>query len=186
MELREAGYDDEIVLFAEEPEVPYERPPLSKGFLQGENSRESTYVQPREWYAEHDVELRLGEPVDEHRPRGADRALEAGHHPFDKLLIATGARPRTLDLASTDAIDVRYLRTLADSTALRERLGPERHLLVLGGWLDRHGGRGIGEDARRHRDRRGAGRAADAGGAGSGGGRPVRGRASRARGRPAD
>ena len=47
VELREAGYDDEVVVFAEEPEVPYERPPLSKGYLQGEKSRESTYVQPR-------------------------------------------------------------------------------------------------------------------------------------------
>ncbi len=64
MELRDAGHDGEVVLFAGEPEVPYERPPLSKGYLQGGDSRESTYVQPQEWYAEHDVDLRLGEPVE--------------------------------------------------------------------------------------------------------------------------
>src|SRR3990170_6869171 len=64
VELREAGHEDEVVLFAEESEVPYERPPLSKGYLQGEKSRESTYVQPREWYAEHNVDLRLGDPVE--------------------------------------------------------------------------------------------------------------------------
>ena len=60
----------------------------------------------------------------------------AGGTAFDRLLLATGARPRRLDLAPTDGIEVRYLRTLADSTALRERLGAEHHLLVLGGgWI---------------------------------------------------
>ena len=136
VELREAGYDDEVVLFAEEPEVPYERPPLSKGYLQGEKSRESTYVQPREWYDEHNVDLRLGEPVTSIDLDELTVHSDGGATPFDRLLLATGARPRRLDLASTDEIDVRYLRTLADSTALQERLGAEHHLLVLGGgWI---------------------------------------------------
>jgi 3-phenylpropionate/trans-cinnamate dioxygenase ferredoxin reductase subunit len=136
MELREAGHQGEVVLFAGEPEVPYERPPLSKGYLQGEDSRESTYVQPREWYAEHNVDLRLGEPVESIDLEGLGVHSSSGVTAFDKLLIVTGARPRTLDLASTDSIDVRYLRTLADSTALKERLGPDHHLLVLGGgWI---------------------------------------------------
>ncbi len=136
MELREAGHEGEVVLFAGEPEVPYERPPLSKGYLQGGDSRESTYVQPREWYAEHDVDLRLGEPVESIDLEGEAVRSSSGVTPFDRLLIVTGARPRTLDLASTDSIEVRYLRTLADSTALKERLGPDHHLLILGGgWI---------------------------------------------------
>ena len=136
MELREAGHDGEVVLFAEEPEVPYERPPLSKGYLQGEDSRESTYVQarsgtPSTTSTSGSANLSRASTW---RVRPCD--LETGATPFDRLLIATGARPRTLDLASTDAIDVRYLRTLTDSTGLRERLGPGRHLLVLGGgWI---------------------------------------------------
>ena len=61
---------------------------------------------------------------------------DQGATSFSRLLLATGARPRRLDLASTDEIDVRYLRTLADSTALQERLGAEHHLLILGGgWI---------------------------------------------------
>jgi 3-phenylpropionate/trans-cinnamate dioxygenase ferredoxin reductase subunit len=136
VELRDAGYDDEVVLFAEEPEVPYERPPLSKGFLQGEQGRESTYVQPQEWYDENNVDLRLGEAVTSIELDELTVHSDRGTTPFGRLLLATGARPRRLDLASTGEIDVRYLRTLADSTALRERLGPEHHLLILGGgWI---------------------------------------------------
>ncbi len=135
-ELREAGHEDEVVLFAEEPDVPYERPPLSKGYLQGEESRESTYVQPQEWYAEHNVDLRLGEPVEALDLDAQTVRSSQGSTPFHRLLLATGARPRRLDLHSTDEIDVRYLRTLPDSTGLHERLGPEHHLLVLGGgWI---------------------------------------------------
>lgn len=135
-ELRDAGNDEEVILFAAEPEVPYERPPLSKGYLQGEKSRESTYVQPLDWYAEHNVDLRLGEPVESLDLHGRTVRSHRGTTPFDRLLLVTGARPRTLGLSRTDEIEVRYLRTLADSTALRGRLGPEHHLLVLGGgWI---------------------------------------------------
>lgn len=135
-ELRETGHEGEVVVFTEEPETPYERPPLSKGYLQGQDSRESTYVQPLEWYAEHDVDLRVGEPVASLDLDGQQVHGARGSTAFSRLLLATGARARTLDLAGTDRIEVRYLRTLADSTALRARLGPEHHLLVLGGgWI---------------------------------------------------
>ena len=136
VELRETGYDDEIVLFADEPEVPYERPPLSKGFLQGKKDRESTYVRPREWYDEHGVELRLGKRVSSLDLEELTVRCDAGDTAFDRLLLATGARPRRLELAPTDEIEVRYLRTLADSIALRDRLGAGHHLLILGGgWI---------------------------------------------------
>ena len=136
VELREAGHDDDIVLFAEEAEVPYERPPLSKGFLQGEKDRESTYVRPREWYDEHAIDLRLGEPVTSIDLEELTVRSDAGDTAFDRLLLATGARPRRLELAPTEEIEVRYLRTLADSTTLQERLGAEHHLLIIGGgWI---------------------------------------------------
>jgi NADPH-dependent 2,4-dienoyl-CoA reductase/sulfur reductase-like enzyme len=135
-ELRDAGYDGEIVLFGEETEVPYERPPLSKGFLQGKDSRESTYVQTREWYDEHAVELRLGTRVESLDLEAQTVRTADEDTPFDQLLFATGARPRTLDLGAADAFDVRYLRTLDDSSHLRERLGPGHSLLILGGgWI---------------------------------------------------
>ncbi len=136
VELREAGHGDDIVLFAEEAEVPYERPPLSKGFLQGEKDRESPYVRTREWYDEHAIDLRLGEPVTSIDLEELTVRSDAGDTAFDRLLLATGARPRRLELAPTEEIEVRYLRTLADSTALRGRLGAEHHLLILGGgWI---------------------------------------------------
>lgn len=136
-ELRESGFDGDVVLLAGEAEVPYERPPLSKGYLQGEKSRESTYVVPREWYEEHDVDLRTGEPVEALDLDGQAVRTAAGSTPFSRLLIATGARPRTLDLHAPDGgPQVLYLRTLGDATALHERLGPGRHLLVVGGgWI---------------------------------------------------
>ena len=135
-ELRESGNDEEVVLFAAEPEVPYERPPLSKGYLQGEEDRESTFVQPPEWYAANNVDLRLDEPVEVLDLEARTVRTSRGETGFDRLLVTTGARPRTLELASTEEAEVRYLRTLTDSTGLRERLGDGRRLLVVGGgWI---------------------------------------------------
>jgi NADPH-dependent 2,4-dienoyl-CoA reductase/sulfur reductase-like enzyme len=134
--LREQGYDGDLVVFADEPHLPYERPPLSKGLLRGEKDVASTYVQPGDWYAEHDVVVRTGTRV-----RVLDLETETvhtdlGETPFSALLLATGARPRTLPLEGTAAIEVRYLRSLADAEALRGRLGPDRRLLVVGaGWI---------------------------------------------------
>ena len=100
--LRDEGFDGEIVLLGTELELPYERPPLSKGYLLGQDERASIYVHPEEWYAEHHVDLRLGVTV-----TAIDRAASAvvisgpgGTQtlPYDKLLLATGASPRRLDL----------------------------------------------------------------------------------------
>lgn len=136
VELRELGYDDEIVLLADEPVVPYERPPLSKAYLQGEATADSAYVRPPEWYAEHGVDLRTGTRVSAVDLAGM--RLHAGDEVlrFGRLLLATGARARRLPLAPTPHIEVRYLRSLRESTELRDRLGPGRRLLVLGaGWI---------------------------------------------------
>lgn len=136
VELRELGYEGEVVLLAEEHVVPYERPPLSKGYLQGEATAESAYVRPAGWYADHGIDLRTGTAavaLDLPRKRVRTASAEVA---FDRLLLATGARSRRLPLAGTPAIEVRYLRSLEESTGLRERLGPDRRLLVLGaGWI---------------------------------------------------
>ena len=70
--LRDEGFDGQIVLLGAEPERPYERPPLSKGYLLGNDELDSVYVHPAEWYAEHDVDLRMGVTV-----TGIDRARPA-------------------------------------------------------------------------------------------------------------
>src|SRR2546421_12171303 len=96
--LRDEGFEGEIVLLGSELERPYERPPLSKGYLLGKAEWDSVYVHPGDWYAEHDVDLRSGVTV-----TAIDRAAgtvttsgPAGTEslPYDKLLIAAGASPR--------------------------------------------------------------------------------------------
>ncbi|UUZ60123.1 NAD(P)/FAD-dependent oxidoreductase [Nocardioides sp. B-3] len=136
VELRENGYDGELVVFADEPHPPYERPPLSKGYLAGKASLEDTYLKPLEWYGEHRIDVRPGTRVDSidtdaHLVRTAE-----GSQPFSKLLIATGAQPRRLPVPGTDHIEVAYLRSIDDSRRLHERLTPGARLLVVGGgWI---------------------------------------------------
>lgn len=134
--LRESGFDGELIVFAGEPHPPYERPPLSKGYLAGKATVEDTYLKPSEWYADQHIDVRTGTrveriDVDDHRVHAAD-----GSQPFSRLLIATGAQPRTLPLGPTEHIEVAYLRSLDDSTHLRERLTPGSRVLVVGGgWI---------------------------------------------------
>jgi 3-phenylpropionate/trans-cinnamate dioxygenase ferredoxin reductase subunit len=135
--LRDEGYAGSIVLFAAEPHVPYERPPLSKGFLKGEQSADETIVLPESWYAEHDVELRLGTEVtavdaDAHEVEAADGSRTA----YDKLVLATGASARRSDLPGADLDGVLYLRTLEDSERLREAFQQGRNVVLIGGgWI---------------------------------------------------
>jgi 3-phenylpropionate/trans-cinnamate dioxygenase ferredoxin reductase component len=138
--LRDEGFDGEIVLLGSEPERPYERPPLSKGYLQGTDSRDSVYVHPADWYAEHRVDLREGVTV-----TAIDRGSSAvaisgpagdGELSYDKLLLATGASPRRLDFPGSDREEVLYLRTLADSDRLRSAFQPGTRVVVAGaGWI---------------------------------------------------
>lgn len=135
--LRERGYAGRLVLFGEETHLPYERPPLSKGYLAGSAERDSMQVHPREWYAQQRVELRLGQRVS-----GLDRAGHivqvAGAEPvrYDRLLLATGASPRRLPVPGADAAGVHYLRTVDDSDALRAVLAADSRLVVIGGgWI---------------------------------------------------
>ena len=135
-ELRSGGYDGELVLVAEEAHVPYERPPLSKAYLMGKDSAEKAQVHPAEWYAEHDVDLRTST-----RATAIDlaaRTLRVGGEnlAYEQLLLATGARPRHLDLADSSGAPVSYLRTLDDSTRLREQLQEGRRIAIIGGgWI---------------------------------------------------
>jgi 3-phenylpropionate/trans-cinnamate dioxygenase ferredoxin reductase subunit len=135
-ELRERGHVGPVAVFAEEPHPPYERPPLSKGLLLGSAGPEDPLVHERGWYADHEVDLRLGRRV-----TGVDlarRVVVAGdaEEPYDTLLLATGARPRRLAMADAGGVPVRYLRTLDDSLALKEELRPGRRVgIVGGGWI---------------------------------------------------
>ncbi|HET6166969.1 MAG TPA: FAD-dependent oxidoreductase [Marmoricola sp.] len=136
-ELRELGYDGELVVVAEESHPPYERPPLSTELLQGRKDAEATYVHPAEWYDEHEVDLRTGVRVSAVDPDDHSVQLDGGERlEYSTLLLATGARARRLELEPTNDVAVRYLRTLDDAVELRGALGDGRRLLVVGGgWI---------------------------------------------------
>ena len=138
--LRDEGFDGDIVLIGAEPERPYERPPLSKGYLLGNDPRDSAFVHPEGWYAEHDVDLREGITVTAIDPGTATVAISGAggdsELPYDKLLLATGASPRRLDFPGSDREEVLYLRTLGDSDRLRSAFQPGTRVVVAGaGWI---------------------------------------------------
>ena len=135
-ELRSQGYTGDLVVIAGESHPPYERPPLSKGYLLGNEPAEKALVNAESWYAEHDVDLRTGVTVEAVDPDG--RTLRAGGEElaWTGLLLATGAAPRRFALADDSGAPVHYLRTLDDSTALKARLEPEARIGIIGGgWI---------------------------------------------------
>jgi len=135
--LREEGFDGRLILIGAEPERPYERPPLSKDYLQGESEREKAFVHEAGFYAEREIELRTGQTVTGLDPTQREVVLDSGEQlGFDRLLLATGAEPRRLGIPGADLDGIHYLRTLADSDALRERLSAGGKLVVVGaGWI---------------------------------------------------
>jgi 3-phenylpropionate/trans-cinnamate dioxygenase ferredoxin reductase subunit len=93
--LRDEGFDGEIVLLGTELELPYERPPLSKGYLQGKDERESVFVHPADWYGQHQVDLRLDTPATAIHTEIRTVAFAGGAIAYDKLAITTGAAARS-------------------------------------------------------------------------------------------
>lgn len=135
--LRMEGFDGRIVLLGEEPELPYERPPLSKGYLTGKTARSQIYVHDAAFYAEHDIEVRTGARAAALDLPSSEVALETGERlRFDRLLLATGASPRRLQVPGADLEGIHYLRDVADAGALRQSLAAGGRLVVVGaGWI---------------------------------------------------
>jgi 3-phenylpropionate/trans-cinnamate dioxygenase ferredoxin reductase subunit len=131
--LREEGSDDAIVLFSGEPDLPYQRPPLSKAFLKGAMDRAGLPLRAEQFYGEKQIDLRLG--VQATRIDLAARRVElsaGGAEPFDHLILATGARPRPFAVPGAELDAVLTLRNIADAAAIRERLGTGRRVVVIG------------------------------------------------------
>ena len=134
--LRQAGFDGEVVLLGREPDRPYERPPLSKGYLLGKDTRDSAFVHPADWYPEHRVDLRTGVTVAMIDPAARLVTFDGGTIGYDKLLLATGAHARRIDVPGTGLGNVLYLRTLPESEALRAAFTPEARVVIVGaGWI---------------------------------------------------
>jgi 3-phenylpropionate/trans-cinnamate dioxygenase ferredoxin reductase subunit len=135
--LREEGFDGAVIVIAEEAQLPYERPPLSKSYLAGDSSVEDARAVPAEFYADRQVELRTGTratalDTDAHRV-----TLSQGDElAYDRLLIATGAHPRRPPIPGADGDAVRVLRTIEDADALRAVAAGGGRLVVIGaGWI---------------------------------------------------
>ncbi|GAA2338612.1 FAD-dependent oxidoreductase [Saccharopolyspora halophila] len=135
--LRVQGFDGRLTLLGDEEHRPYERPPLSKDYLLGTAEFDDAYVHPPEWYAENSVDLRLGTRVD--RIDRAQRRVEladGAHVEFDKLLLATGATPRSLPVPGIDAEGVLHLRRVGDADRIKQALSGIEQLVVIGaGWI---------------------------------------------------
>jgi 3-phenylpropionate/trans-cinnamate dioxygenase ferredoxin reductase subunit len=130
--LRQHGYGERVCLINNEAHLPYQRPPLSKAYLKGEGRPDSLMFRPDKFYREQHIEL-IGDravSID----RGARRLLLASGASLDygHLVLATGARNRLLDILNANLRDVRYLRILDESEALRQRIASARHVLVIG------------------------------------------------------
>ena len=133
-EYRAAGGEASVTVVASEPDPPYHRPPLTKGFLRGEVEREGTYVRPAEEYEDEVVELRLGARAERIDPDAHVVVLEGGEEiPYTRLVLATGARPRPLPLPGADLVGVHTYRTLADADAVRTAAEEAHAAIVVGG-----------------------------------------------------
>jgi 3-phenylpropionate/trans-cinnamate dioxygenase ferredoxin reductase subunit len=135
--LRAEGFDGRLVLLGDEAERPYERPPLSKGYLRGETDRASLYLHPEGFYAAHGIELHPSSPV---------RSIDPAHHRvelasgegvgYDRLLLATGATPRRLPLPGAELDGVHHLRSRQDAEVLAAAAAGAEHVVVVGtGWI---------------------------------------------------
>ncbi len=135
--LRAEGFDGRLVLLGSEHERPYERPPLSKDYLRGESERKQVYVHDEGFYAEHEIDLRLGRTAVGLDTSTAELALDDGERlRYDRLLLTTGAEPRRLSIPGAALDGVLYLRDVGDSDALRERLDRGGSVVVIGaGWI---------------------------------------------------
>ena len=135
--LRVEGFSGKVVLIGDEDDRPYDRPPLSKGYLLGKSEREEIYIHSLVWYAEHDIDLRVGTPIVEiDRAAHVVRTQQGDKLGYDKLLLTTGSSPRHLGVPGADLGGVHYLRRVADSEALRAAFDSAQRVVIIGaGWI---------------------------------------------------
>ena len=132
--LRQEGYEGGVVVVGDEPHLPYQRPPLSKEYLAGQQGLERIHLRPQKFYADRDIDVRSGVRVSAidraaHTVVCADDATLS----YDRLLLATGSRPRLLEVPGSDLAGVCFLRTIADAEAIRDQLRPNARLVIVGG-----------------------------------------------------
>lgn len=124
----------ELAIISADTSVPYERPPLSKGFLAGKDTEEAIRINPQDFYREHGIDVRLGVEVTSVNASSKRLSLKSGSEVgFKKLIIAAGARPRTLNIPRAQLAGVHYLRSLNDSRSIRQAAESAKQAIVIGG-----------------------------------------------------
>lgn len=132
--LRGLGHDGPITLICAEPDLPYQRPPLSKKYLLGEMAREQLYLRPESFYRDQDITVMLGQPATRIDRAGRQVLLQDGAVPYDHLALTTGSRPRLLPPAmGGDLPGVYALRGLADIDRIAPEFQTGRRVLIVGG-----------------------------------------------------
>src|SRR5437867_733226 len=136
--LRSEGFDGRVILIGDESHPPYERPPLSKEYLRGEDTFDDALLRPASWYEENEVALLLGRRALRIEPRDREVLLEDGERVrYDKVLVATGGRNRPLPIPGRDLDGVYDLRTVEDADRIRADAtsGGRRAVLVGAGFI---------------------------------------------------
>ena len=132
--LRTEGYEGPVTLIGDEPKLPYQRPPLSKGFMAGKQDIESTALRPLAFYESHRIDLMTGEKVTGIHRVSRTVSLASGRSlRYHALVLAVGARNRTLPVKGADLDGICYLRTDAEAVDIRQRLEHARDVVVVGG-----------------------------------------------------
>lgn len=132
--LRQLGHDQPIILIGEEPHPPYQRPPLSKGWLKGEVGEDGLLLRPRAWYAENQVELRTSTRVVNIDRQARQLTMSTDDTlSYDTLILATGSRARKLVLPGSDLKGFLELRTIEDAEAIKAWFRPGFRLAIIGG-----------------------------------------------------
>ncbi len=132
--LRREGFAGRLILIADEPSLPYQRPPLSKKYLGGELTADRLTIRHRAFYDEHRIELMLGARAARLVPARRRVVLtDGGEIAYDRLLLCVGAAPRRLSCPGADLAGVHYLRNIADADAIRADIKPGARAVIIGG-----------------------------------------------------
>ena len=131
--LRKLGWRDGITLIGNEDSLPYQRPPLSKGYLKGEVNSEKMALRPSNFYQKSSVNLLLGREVIEIDRKSKLVKLDNGKHiNYEKLILATGTRPKKLAIKGSELDQINYLRTLKDVDHIKEIIKKDTNILIVG------------------------------------------------------
>jgi 3-phenylpropionate/trans-cinnamate dioxygenase ferredoxin reductase subunit len=131
--LRKFGWQDNIILVGDEPVLPYQRPPLSKGYYKGEVEAEKLLIRPESFYQKHEVTLMLGRRVEAIDRNDKVLSLDDGEQlNYTHLILATGTRARKLPIEGAELANINYLRTKHDVDIIKSQLTPGAKLLIVG------------------------------------------------------